>query len=127
MTTIQQTPTTFDNSGFQPLRPYGQPSDHAAVAEDIVSLHLRLAAANERAARLEEQLVTVTAERDAAEHRAAELEDRNREMASDLDDALDIATEHALDADHERLAVVPNRYVNAFARAAHANANGWDR
>ncbi|WP_306364385.1 hypothetical protein [Nocardia sp. CC227C] len=133
MTTIQQTPTPSDrNGGFEPLRPYGQPGDRGMVAEDILaddvaSLRLRLTAANERAALLEEQLAQVTAERDAAEHRAADLEDRNRELASDLDDALDIAAEHALDEDHERLAVVPNRYVNAFARAAHGYENGYDR
>ncbi|MGW4247180.1 hypothetical protein [Nocardia sp. NPDC004722] len=127
MSHIQTTPTPSSNSGLQPLRPYGQPGDHATVTDDIVSLRIRLASANERTALLEEQLEKVTAQRDAAEHHAAELEDRNRELASDLDDALDIASEHALDPSHERLAVVSNRCVNAFARAAWAAENGHDR
>lgn len=85
---------------------YGSPS--------IAELSVRLAAANERAALLEEQLTTVTAERDAAEHRAAGLEDRNRELASDLDNALDIASENALTAGRERLVPQPI-YGHAFA------------
>ncbi|WP_433491993.1 hypothetical protein [Nocardia grenadensis] len=94
--------------GFTPLRPYGPP----ATGGDVEP---RLVAANQRAAELEEKLAAVTAALDAAEHRAAVLEDRNRELASDLDDALDLASEHALDADHERLAPAPRYCDNAFA------------
>lgn len=78
-------------------------------------LEARLIAANERAALLEEQLAAVMAERDVAEHRVAQLEDSNRELASDLDDALDLASAHALDADHERLIPQPRYCTNAFA------------
>ena len=94
--------------GFTPLRSYGQ----SAAGSD---LEARLVAANHRAVELEEKLAAVTAALDAAEHRAAVLEDRNRELASDLDDALDLASEHALDADHERLAPSPRYCDNAFA------------
>lgn len=93
-------------------------SDSAAY---VAELHARLAQANARAAELHGRLVEVTAERD-------QLAERNRELASDLDSALDLASDHALDDRYERLAVVPDRphYVNAFARAA-AHENGYDR
>lgn len=67
----------------------------------------RLIAANQRAAELEEQLAAAIAARDAAEHQAAQLEDRNRELASDLDDALDQLAGHALHAEQERLIRTP--------------------
>ncbi|MGW4071675.1 hypothetical protein [Nocardia grenadensis] len=92
--------------GFTPLRPYGP--------ESYAELEARLIAANQRAADLEERLAAVTGERDAAEHRAAKLEDRNRELARDLDDALDIASEHALDAGRERVVPQPI-YGHPFA------------
>ncbi|MFD4461329.1 hypothetical protein [Nocardia sp. NPDC058480] len=46
------------------------------------------------------------------EQQVADLEDRNREMATDLDDALDQLAGHALHDHQERLVHVP---VNAFA------------
>ncbi|MGW1741323.1 hypothetical protein ACWCPQ_21260 [Nocardia sp. NPDC001965] len=92
--------------GFTPLRPY--------APESYAELEARLITANQRAADLEEQLAQVTGERDTAEHRAAELEDRNRELARDLDDALDIASEHALDAGRERMVPKPI-YGHPFA------------
>lgn len=88
----------------------GSPHTEPSVAD----MSVRLIAANERAALLEEQLATVTAERDAAEHRAAALQDRNRELASDLDNALDLASESALTAGRERLVPQPI-YGHAFA------------
>lgn len=96
--------------GFEPLRPYGQPS-----TDQGGDLEARLTAANQRAAELEERLAAMTAQLDAAEHRAARLEVRSRELASDLDDALDLASEHALTADHERLIPQPRYCGNAFA------------
>jgi predicted nucleic acid-binding Zn-ribbon protein len=107
-TTEQQVRQQSQADGFTPLRAYGQ-------STRPVDLDARLAAANQRAAELEEKLAAVTAALDAAEHRAAVLEDRNRELASDLDDALDLASEHALDVDHERLAPTPRYCDNAFA------------
>ncbi|CAM4521313.1 hypothetical protein NONI108955_41890 [Nocardia ninae] len=80
-------------------------------ADDLTA---RLVAANERAAQLEQQLAALTAERDAAEHKVAELADRNRELASDLDDALDLASERALSEGRERLVPQPI-YGHAFA------------
>ncbi|MBF6341749.1 hypothetical protein IU450_38610 [Nocardia abscessus] len=121
MTTIDTTPDLgTDVAGFEPLRPYG----HAATAETNAELEVRLIAANQRAAFLEEQLARVTAERDAAEHRAADLEDRNRELASDLDNALDQLAGHALHEEQERLVSGP-RYVNAFY--ALEETVGWQR
>lgn len=70
-------------------------------------LQARLVAANERAAVLEEQLAEAITRADAAEHQAAQLEDRNRELASDLDDALDQLAGHALHAEQERLIRTP--------------------
>ncbi|MFF0529550.1 hypothetical protein ACFYT3_14270 [Nocardia amikacinitolerans] len=70
-------------------------------------LEQRLIAAHQRAAELEEQLAVVVAARDAAEHEAAQLEDRNRELASDLDNALDQLAGHALHAEQERLIRIP--------------------
>jgi hypothetical protein len=105
--------------GFTPLRPYGP--------ESYAELEARLIAANQRTADLEEQLAQVTCERDAAEHRAAELEDRNRELARDLDDALDIASEHALDAGRERMVPKPI-YGHAFAGlVSHRDRGGMER
>ncbi|MEV6221939.1 hypothetical protein AB0M13_09840 [Nocardia fluminea] len=43
----------------------------------------------------------------AAEHRCADLEDRNRELASDLDNALDQLAGHALHSEQERLVHTP--------------------
>lgn len=97
--------------GFTPIRPYVQPD----TTNQNSTLEERLTAANQRAAELEEQLAATTAALDAAEQRAAHLEDRNRELASDLDDALDLASEHALTADHERLVPTPRYCGNAFS------------
>ncbi|MEV6659464.1 hypothetical protein [Nocardia fluminea] len=49
---------------------------------------------------------------EALEALVADLEDRNRELASDLDDALDQLSGHALHDHQERLVHMP---VNAFA------------
>uniref|UniRef100_UPI0005932725 hypothetical protein n=1 Tax=Nocardia vinacea TaxID=96468 RepID=UPI0005932725 len=63
------------------------------------------------------------AARDAAEHEAAQLEDRNRELASDLDDALDQLAGHALHAEQERLIRTP-----AWSPwAASTDREGYDR
>lgn len=43
----------------------------------------------------------------AAEQRCADLEDRNRELASDLDNALDQLAGHALHSEQERLVHTP--------------------
>lgn len=67
----------------------------------------RLTAANQRTAELEEQLSVTHAALDDAEHRAAQLEARNHELASDLDNALDQLTGHALHAEQERLIRTP--------------------
>ncbi|MGY1948927.1 hypothetical protein [Nocardia asiatica] len=70
-------------------------------------LEHRLITANERAAELEERLAAALAALDAAEHQAAQLEDRNRELACDLDNALDQLAGHALHAEQERLIHTP--------------------
>lgn len=87
----------------------------------VAELHARLAEAHAREVELRGQLEQVTAERD-------QLAERNRELAVDLDDAIDQASDHALDARYERVMVCPDRphYVNAFAVAA-AHENGYDR
>lgn len=85
--------------GFEPLHPYRP--------ETPAELQARLIEANERASVLAEQLAAVTSERDAAEHRAADLEDRNRELAAELEAALDWRHEHALDAERETLVAAP--------------------
>ncbi|WP_433759911.1 hypothetical protein [Nocardia sp. CA-135398] len=83
----------------------------------------RLIAAHERAADLEERLAAATAALDAAEHQAAQLEDRNRELASDLDNALDQLAGHALHAEQERLIRTP-----AWSPwAASTDREGYDR
>ncbi len=82
-----------------PVSP-ARPSSAGSATGD---LEARLIAANERAADLEERLAAAVAALDAAEHRAAQLEDRNRELASDLDNALDQLAGHALHAEQERL------------------------
>ncbi|PXX52272.1 hypothetical protein DFR70_1334 [Nocardia tenerifensis] len=107
----------------------GVPADDrsARLSAANEDLGARLAAANERAARLSEQLAAATAALDAAEHRVADLEDRNRELASDLDDALDLASEHALDAGRERLVPQP-LYGHAFAGLVnHHDREGIER
>ncbi|MEV0551180.1 hypothetical protein AB0H98_30630 [Nocardia salmonicida] len=43
----------------------------------------------------------------ASEQRCADLEDRNRELASDLDNALDQLAGHALHSEQERLVHTP--------------------
>ncbi|MGY4100510.1 hypothetical protein ACW2Q0_13290 [Nocardia sp. R16R-3T] len=83
----------------------------------------RLIAAHERAAELEERLAAVERARDAAEHQAAQLEDRNRELASDLDDALDQLAGHALHAEQERLV----RPAAWSPWAASTDREGYDR
>lgn len=80
--------------------------------------------ASEQVMRQSIELERMTAERDQLADQVADLQDRNRELASELDDALDIASEHALDPDHERLAVVPDRYVNGFTRAEPGRGRG---
>ncbi|MEU6828679.1 hypothetical protein ABZ894_08485 [Nocardia beijingensis] len=86
-----------------PVRP-ARPSSVGSSAGD---LEHRLIAANERAADLEERLAVALAALDAAEHQVAQLEDRNRELASDLDNALDQLAGHALHAEQERLIHTP--------------------
>ncbi|MGV9541022.1 hypothetical protein ACWDSF_06815 [Nocardia beijingensis] len=81
-----------------------RPSSAGSATGD---LEARLIAANERAADLEERLAVALAALDAAEHQAAQLEDRNRELASDLDNALDQLAGHALHAEQERLIHTP--------------------
>ncbi|MFR9774163.1 hypothetical protein [Nocardia sp. SC052] len=121
MTAIHETDAPA--GGFEPLRPYGP----TAPGESYAELQARLIAANERAAALEEQLAAVTARLDAAEHQVADLEDRNRELASDLDDALDLADENALHADRERLVPKP-LYGHAFAGlVTNRNREGIER
>ncbi|MFE2999368.1 hypothetical protein ACFXG4_30715 [Nocardia sp. NPDC059246] len=86
-------------------------------------LEARLIAAHQRTAELEEQLAAAVAGRDAAEHRAAQLEDRNRELASDLDNALDQLAGHALHAEQERLIRPP-----AWSPwTASSDREGYDR
>ncbi|MBF6298489.1 hypothetical protein IU459_13170 [Nocardia amamiensis] len=85
--------------------PAAQPSSSAGLS--TAELEARLIAAHQRAADLEEQLAAVVAARDAAEHQAAQLEDRNRELASDLDNALDQLAGHALHVEQERLIHTP--------------------
>ncbi|MEV6432943.1 hypothetical protein [Nocardia sp. NPDC051463] len=79
------------------------PADGLSVAE----LQERLTAAHQRTAELEEQLAAVTADWAAAEHQVAQMEDRNRELASDVDNALDQLAGHALHAEQERLIRTP--------------------
>lgn len=89
----------------------------------IAEAEERLIAANERAADLEERLATALAALDAAEHQAAQLDDRNRELASDLDDALDQLAGHALHAEQERLIRTP-----AWSPwSASTDREGYDR
>ena len=77
-----------------------RPSPEGLSRSELAQL---LIAAHERAADLEERLAAAEQARDAAEHEAAQLEDRNRELASDLDNALDQLDGHALHAEQERL------------------------
>ncbi|WP_433714477.1 hypothetical protein ACQP2U_10385 [Nocardia sp. CA-084685] len=100
----------------------------SSVAEPVAGLSAeelaqRLIAAHQRTAELEEQLAAAVAARDAAEHEAAQLEDRNREMASDLDNALDQLAGHALHEEQERLVRPP-----AWSPwAASTDREGYDR
>ncbi|MFE3052687.1 hypothetical protein [Nocardia sp. NPDC059239] len=97
-----------------------RPSPEALGGGD---LEARLIAAHQRTAELEEQLAAAVAGRDAAEHHAAQLEDRNRELASDLDNALDQLAGHALHAEQERLIRPP-----AWSPwTASADRGGYDR
>ncbi|MFC9898553.1 hypothetical protein ACFVMC_33090 [Nocardia sp. NPDC127579] len=88
------------------------------------SVEDRLIAANQRAALLAEQLAAVTAELDAAEHRIADLDDRNRELAGDLDNALDQLAGHALHAEQERLFHSP-RYAETGSALAGLGGNAF--
>ncbi|MGW4329685.1 hypothetical protein ACWEKR_27795 [Nocardia sp. NPDC004573] len=81
-----------------------RPASAGATTDDVEE---RLIAANERAADLEERLAAALAALDAAEHQAARLEDLNRELACDLDNALDQLAGHALHAEQERLIHTP--------------------
>ncbi|MFE3057125.1 hypothetical protein [Nocardia sp. NPDC059239] len=97
-----------------------RPSPEALGATD---LEARLIAAHERTAELEELLAAAVAGLDAAEHQAAQLQDRNRELASDLDNALDQLAGHALHAEQERLIRPP-----AWSPwTASADREGYDR
>ncbi|WP_280500262.1 hypothetical protein [Nocardia farcinica] len=88
-------------------KPAPSPARPAVEILHADDLEARLIAAQHRAAELEAQLAAVTAALEAAEHQAAQLEDRNRELASDLDDALDQLAGHALHAEQERLIRTP--------------------
>lgn len=103
--------------------PAADPPAGETAAVPRTELEQQLAAARQRAAELEERLATAVAERDAAEHLAAQLDDRNRELASDLDNALDQLSGHALHAEQERL-IRPTSW-NPWA--ASADREGMDR
>jgi hypothetical protein len=98
-------------STSQPVSLVATPPVSAAQAATTSSttgdLEARLVAANERAADLAQRLAAALAALDASEHRAADLEDRNRELACDLDNALDQLAGHALHAEQERLIHTP--------------------
>lgn len=103
-TPLRSTPQSVSlvapSSPVSPARP-------AAASSTTGDLEARLIAANERAADLAQRLAAALAALDAAEHQAAQLEDRNRELASDLDNALDQLAGHALHAEQERLIHTP--------------------
>uniref|UniRef100_UPI003F497844 hypothetical protein n=1 Tax=Nocardia sp. CA-095871 TaxID=3239971 RepID=UPI003F497844 len=118
---------------MQEFAPTGSPAPApqvktSSVAEPVADLSAdelaqRLIAAHQRTAELEEQLAAAVAARDAAEHEAAQLEDRNRELASDVDNALDQLAGHALHAEQERLIRIP-----AWSPwAASTDREGYDR
>lgn len=90
-------------AGALTARPVSVPARPVSGEWDRAELEARLIAAHQRSAELEEQLAAAVAARDAAEHEAAQLEDRNRELASDLDNALDQLAGHALHEEQERL------------------------
>ncbi|MFC8047989.1 hypothetical protein [Nocardia sp. NPDC057353] len=98
-----------------------------AGASESGELAERLTAANQRAAELEERLAAVVAERDAAEHQAALLEDRNRELACDLDNALDQLAGHALHAEQERLVGAPAWHEQDSWLASDHSRGGFSR
>ncbi|MEU4343116.1 hypothetical protein AB0H00_17870 [Nocardia sp. NPDC023852] len=106
-----------------PVSPSVSAARPSSTGLSTTDLEKRLIAAHQRAADLEEQLAAVVAARDAAEHQAAQLEDRNRELASDLDNALDQLAGHALHVEQERLIHTP-----AWSPwAASSNREGYDR
>jgi hypothetical protein len=79
------------------------------------------------AAVLASRLEEITSERDRLEHRITELTDHNRTLANELDDALDLATDHALDTAYERLAVIPDRphYLTTSASVGVHGTNSF--
>ncbi|MET9028169.1 hypothetical protein ABZW96_21475 [Nocardia sp. NPDC004168] len=102
-TPLRSTSQSVSLVGTPPVSP-ARPSSAGSATGD---LEARLIAANERAADLAQRLAVALAALDAAEHQAAQLEDRNRELASDLDNALDQLAGHALHAEQERLIHTP--------------------
>lgn len=89
----------------------------AALAErgrELYAMSLELDQVTAERDTLQFELDRANADREAAEHKVADLEDRNRELASDLDDALDIAGARALSPERERLVSTPI-YGHAFA------------
>ncbi|MCU1646394.1 MAG: hypothetical protein JWN03_6669 [Nocardia sp.] len=90
-----------------------------------VDVHELLTAAQQRAAELEEQLAAAVARGDAAEQQAAQLKDRNREMAVDLDNALDQLAGHALHVEQERLFRTPA--WNSWTASAEREGGGFER
>ncbi|MFR9767746.1 hypothetical protein [Nocardia sp. SC052] len=102
-TPLRSTPQSVSLVGTPPVSP-AQPTTSGSATGD---LEARLIAANERAADLAQRLAVALAALDAAEHQAAQLEDLNRELASDLDNALDQLAGHALHAEQERLIHTP--------------------
>ncbi|BDT97310.1 hypothetical protein [Nocardia sputorum] len=103
-----------------PVSPAGPSSAGSATGD----LEARLIAANERAADLAQRLAVALAALNAAEHQAAQLEDRNRELASDLDNALDQLAGHALHAEQERLIHTP---VYGLWAVSDSNREDYER
>ncbi|MDO3648669.1 hypothetical protein [Nocardia mangyaensis] len=86
--------------------------DQAALAP-VIALHpMRQPEIGTEPTELSDQLGELRARVSELEQRLADLHDRNRELASDLDDALDQLSGHALHDHQERLVHMP---VNAFS------------
>lgn len=89
-----------------PSRPASSAAPARPVVESglsVAELEARLVAAHERTAELEARLVATENAWAAAEQQITQLEDRNRELATDVDNALDQLAGHALHAEQERL------------------------
>ncbi|MBH0777282.1 hypothetical protein [Nocardia bovistercoris] len=99
--TAPATEQTASPAAASPARPVIEPG--LSVAE----LQARLIAAYEHNAELRARLTATEHAWAAAEREAAQLQDRNRELASDLDNALDELAGHAAHAEQERLVRVP--------------------